>query len=429
MLPVEIYAYIFWLVGNGSTISLTCKWWREIILNIFPNRVIITTTEYCDILAERGEISLLEWMEDKLHSGICNTAIRARQLKTAKWLYNKGYELDKESNECAARTGNIQLLEWVVCENCIPMSSNVMVAAAGSGNLEMVKWVEKYKLKWKSRAYNAAAAGGHIHILQYFHSQGREHKLHVCTAAAENGHLDTLKWLIEHHFWYNAVIGREAAACGHLHIIKWLYEMGIAWYIDTITLAAAKNMHIDIIEYLSRVDKKALKYIYVGAIQSGCVDFVKQMRKYKCKKDNRYAMLFAVESGSVDMVKYIYEDGHKLSERDMTTAVFKYGGNVDILKHVYGGCKLNKRVMIEAVCKHHLDIVKYLHSIGCPSPINILEYALFDGSIDMFIWLVNNGYSYNGLCETITNTYDNNYGILDWLLDSGYCTCEGRCHT
>jgi hypothetical protein len=415
LLPAEISAYIFRLSGNGSAVALTCKWWRMIVEEHFPNRISMAAYDYCNILAGRGEISLLKWMEGSFAPDICNSAVRGGQFETIKWLCSRGYMLDEKSYKYAGQSGNIELVELVEYLNAVPMPKSMIVWAAASGNLDMVKWIEVRGFGWKSSAYNVAARGGHLHVLKYFRQRGHAHTLHVCTDAARGGHLEVLQWLVQHRFWANVVVSREAAAYGHLHIIKWLRETNYLWDVPVIASAAAENNQRHILEYLQEIGEGLLYCRICGwGAKSGSIELVQWLRDNGCKWGYIRIAVCAVESGNLDMLKYVCENG----------------------------CELGIDVMREAVYRRDVDMINYLNSIGCPYPPHILIYTLCNGAPSMFIWLVEHDYPLGDICQILANGHVEHdaYGTpfrskytewkkyLKWIYDNGYCTCRGEYH-
>ena len=99
-----------------------------------------------------------------------------------------------------------------------------MLKAAGSGNVELVKWLREQDRPWSSgedddggegddedggededdgndrsnnglNCMNAAAMNGHLDMVQYLLAQGCEWDTDTCKNAAEGGHLEVLQFL------------------------------------------------------------------------------------------------------------------------------------------------------------------------------------------------------------------------------------------
>ena len=74
--------------------------------------------------------------------------------------------------------------------------------AAGSGNVELVKWLREQGLPWSLYellngldCMNNAADEGRLDMVQYLLAQGCEWSADTCKNAAERGHLEVLQFL------------------------------------------------------------------------------------------------------------------------------------------------------------------------------------------------------------------------------------------
>ena len=70
-----------------------------------------------------------------------------------------------------------------------------MLRAAKEGNLDAVKYCEKYGVdKFWNRAMEAAAEGGHLNIVKYCESKGANQWNRAIEAATEHKHQDIVEY-------------------------------------------------------------------------------------------------------------------------------------------------------------------------------------------------------------------------------------------
>ena len=132
-------------------------------------------TSFCRSVAYTNKLELLKW---------------AREEKECKW--------DSWTIDAAAGYGNLEMVKYCVANEC-PIDEYACAYAAESGNLECLKCLrEEAKAPWDSDTASWAAAKGHLHILEYLVERKYDQYSKVaCEYAAQYGHLDCLKYLRE----------------------------------------------------------------------------------------------------------------------------------------------------------------------------------------------------------------------------------------
>ena len=89
-----------------------------------------------------------------------------------------------------------QVVEWLV-ENDCPMDYTICIAAAGQGEISILKWAMSMGFKSDSYTFSAAARNGHIQAMEYLLSVKCPWISYTCKCAARNGQTDAFKWLVE----------------------------------------------------------------------------------------------------------------------------------------------------------------------------------------------------------------------------------------
>ena len=136
--------------------------------------------------------------------------------------------------ECSS----ISTLEWVWNNETLgreSISGNVMdqvwfcSQVAATNKLEFLKWAREVKqCKWDEKTINAAAGFGNLEMLKYCFSNDCPCDEKVsCKLAAIGGHLDCLRFLfdkVEPSRKTEKVAARHAGAYGRINILKYLVE-------------------------------------------------------------------------------------------------------------------------------------------------------------------------------------------------------------
>ena len=160
-------------------------------------------TDFCREVAETNKLELLKW---------------AREEKKCEW--------DEGTINAAAGQGNLEMVKYCVANKC-PMNEYACARAADGGHLEVLKYLrEEVKAPWNSWTADWAAERGHLHILEYLVERKYDHYVeHACENAAMCGYLDCLKYLHETAKapWNSDAI-REAHENNHPECVQYLLD-------------------------------------------------------------------------------------------------------------------------------------------------------------------------------------------------------------
>ena len=151
-----------------------------------------------------------------------------------------------------AQTNKLELLKWAREEKECEWDEGTILAAAGQGNLEMVKYcvANECPVDWRACAF--AALNGHLECLKYLREEAKAPWGSATAAsAAEYGHLHILEYLVERKYdQYSEWACMHAAKNGHLDCLKYLRETAKApWNGDAVREAHEKN-HPECVQYL-----------------------------------------------------------------------------------------------------------------------------------------------------------------------------------
>jgi len=188
-------------IGEMSSISTLEVAWEN--KSLWPSWLIYKEIAFCYRVARTNKLELLERINEEKKCEWCVGPINA-----------------------AAGQGNLEMVKYCVANEC-PIDEDACACAAENGHLEVLKYLrEEAKAPWDLRIAEWAALNGHLHVLEYLvERKFDQYNVFACKYAAENGHLDCLKYLRETAKWpwdYWAV--RKAHKNKHPECLQYLLD-------------------------------------------------------------------------------------------------------------------------------------------------------------------------------------------------------------
>ncbi|ETK73611.1 hypothetical protein L915_19482 [Phytophthora nicotianae] len=308
-------------------------------------------------------------------------------------------------------------------------SATAIYTLAREGNLDMMKQVAKlHSRKRMSQAWitrwewgmSAACERGDLTMVKWM-SEDRAGKealrrsndkmLFVTTDilqnAAKNGHIDVLEYLFQLG-WADTDASTliDAARGGRLECVKWLLENAPPYDEDNSTssavVAAAEKGHLAILQFFHDMDTATSN----GPKRRR----VEQSIEWWIEADK--AMDKAAANGQLEVLKWIHSHRYDgCSESAMEDAA--RNGHLETLKWLHtnttAGCTAS--AMDYAAFKGHLNVCKWLHvnrSEGCTE--DAVRYAIGNGHLRVAFWLSMHYPQYipehNRLWKYPSNTFD-----------------------
>lgn len=175
--------------------------------------------------------------------------------------------------------------------------------------------------------------------------------------------------LIEFHhenYDYKDKVGdvmAEAARNGHLHCMKYLHESGYIWHKDIIFAAIGGG------------NVECLKYVQENHPEFSTI--IKKPRSHKITSKTFDCFLFCVEHGAEFSIR-------------VTSSAFVHNGLESTKRCVAAGVPFDEAIMGAAIWEGLLDCVEYLHEQGCFFPDDAAADAALRDNLPLLKYLHEN---------------------------------------
>lgn len=150
----------------------------------------------------------------------------------------------------AAESGNLEVLQWVEQKYGLVWDEKLFAKSVAAGCLPALKWLREKGCPWSKRACAKAAESGNLQLLKWLRHQGCKWDEETCCKAAEHGHLCVLQYAVEHDCPWDKWTCAAAAWSGQLQTLQYARQQGCPWDNHTYYNASA-NKQTHIIEWLN----------------------------------------------------------------------------------------------------------------------------------------------------------------------------------
>eukprot|EP00953_Heterococcus_sp_UTEX-ZZ885_P013663 7802-Heterococcus_DN1.PRE.3 len=204
------------------------------------------SSEVCFSAASRGDLVMLKWAHEhgcslvRERHNICETAARSHNAELMEWLIEQpGVQLTTKTMQTAAESGDRAMCELLYANSC-PWDNDCCFFAAQrisqrGDDAELLLWLRQHGCPWWAQdiAYLAAHSNSVV-LLEYMQQNGvvftTEQLTELLSSAGAFDSLTTAKWLREQGAEWPAVLQN----CGQ-------YSDGEQWHGDTLAWARAEG--------------------------------------------------------------------------------------------------------------------------------------------------------------------------------------------
>lgn len=302
-------------------------------------------------------------------------------LRTA---YN--FDFTEQQVNRALKSGSLDIVVLVQASGR-SFPARAMDYAARSGNIELINYLYHYSFRPTNTTIEQAAKYGHLPLIQHLYLLGVHATERALSRAAIGGHLVTLKWLLApegggldarglQYINHRAVITN-----GHLEVLRFLYDqLNIVPNPEDYDLAYAHGHQAIIDELRNRgVNRIEFKFITLDrAARVGNLAAVKELLAAGIRGDDSIAGAAATH-GHLDVLKVLIQHGLSPSDYSINQAIAN--GHYEVVRFLYQHVRRITGGPTTAVRHGHFDILDLLMSMGEPIMANDLVWVAWHGSL------------------------------------------------
>lgn len=356
-----------------------------------------------DGAAERGQLDVIQYLTAR-EIGYCSPRSIERagvngHFETVKWILQNRTDGRRGAsfNEIAAH-GRVEIVRWIAQFYPDGFDEIAMVQAARNGHLDVIICLDDVfgSSMCTLEAMNAAAGSGHLEIVKWLHTNRND----GCTTtamdeAAANGHLETVKWLHANRQEGCTIYAMDKAASGgHLDVAMWLHENRDEGCSVWAANEAAKNGHLNVIKWLHETQPDVWTANAIDfAATNGYLNIIKWLHKNRSEGCTNDAMDRATRGGHVEVLKWLHEHydvlrltDESLSALDMAAAK----SHLETLRWLNATYDLRctPQAMPHAILHGYFDTVIVLRSeFGCGCVRKAFVTAFKSNELEILQWL------------------------------------------
>lgn len=294
-------------------------------------------------------------------------------------------------------------LERLYAHGCA-LASHVAAAAAGSGHMGVLLWLQAHspETAWDSTICEAAAESGQL-VLQWLISKRHPGALgHWChRAAATGGHLQTLQWLKEHQQppceGWNGLVCAAAAANGHLQVLGWLRSEPPCPLIRLSCEAAAAHGYLSVLQWLRAHHVFWTVETCEGAAAGGHIEVLAWLRTQDRFNDEDICIAGSA-AGQIEVLRWM-QDCITSSVLQQTPLCVQCShaaaahGQLDTLiwlRRQTPPCNWNEDTCLAAANTGNLNVLKWLRIQNPPCPMDLeacKQHACSSQQYEVLQWL------------------------------------------
>lgn len=339
-LPPELKWHILKYIGEEDNWAVmicrhVCRQWKAMLpvrLSLYEQE----TNTLCNLLAEAGQLSCLEW------------AARS------------GYAFHSQSVFYNGSMGcHLEIMQWAHKK----MASIQFVLhyggsryAAANNRRDIFEWLKSAGIRWEEHeAMKSAALHGHAQLMDYLLDEGASWRPTYCELAARKGAISVLELADRRGLWWDKVwCFLTAATKDHLHLIEWAFSLpniydvggrsslcvlaaraGLTGQLEILTKEygchlgvgvfdeAARGGHIETMAWLKENGCPWDKTVCVHASKGNHLAALRWLREHGCPWD-KLTCVYAAEEGHLEILRWAYENGCPWNKTQCLSAAIQF---------------------------------------------------------------------------------------------------------
>lgn len=332
-----------------------------------------------------------------------------------KWLHKINADFTIDVLDTAAKSGNIELVEWLFKNRTEGCSYYAIDKAAGYGHLDMVKLLhKKYYIKCSSNAIYNACENGHFEVVKWLYEHDHVHSECAMEISINKGYIEIFKWLYARNYKPTEYTLNYAAMGNDLDNVRYLCEeLKLECTEDTLFYIEEYN----ILEYLCKKFPEKITDKIVNIIASrGYLELLNWIMENHKKEITNNAIDHAVYNKKYDIVKYLYKEYNlRCTIQSIYNITWHKDTDIEMLKWILDN---NQITFIQNSDQEQNDNQEQNDEDSNNNHIvqDIISNAVYNNNIE-FLKLLHNTINDCRFCGDMMYIAVNNcyFTIIDWL--------------
>ena len=247
----------------------------------------------------------------------------------------------------------------------------------------------------------------------------------ITAYAARRGKVESLQALHACGIAWDKKTCAAAAAGGHLECLMYAHEHGCEWDEGTLIIAALHG-HLECVKYAFARGCPCHVSLCLRTAQGGNLPCMLYLRENGLNTVDGRACSFAAQGGHIEVLKFLHKVGCPWDAR--TTDYAACAGKIETLRYaIENGCPHSRYTVSLAAGAGSLPCLRYLvHTLGIyESELeNVFASAMLTGSHKCFAYLLRAGYRIGNFSFLSKPTTDlEKRCIAKPQFDSNFCSC------
>jgi len=299
----------------------------------------------------------------------------------------------------------------------------IVIDAICNGYTELFKLFVSNKTMFSTKNMRLycihAATHGRHEILQHLYKDNpcRMFSEHIMSLAAKGGHFEIVKWLRGIGCRWDVFSTMYAAGYGHFEILKWLCENGCPINSNAFMHAVSDPTHPHLKHIIHEIS------VCSGYSLNEIAQYELQLQRDRPKTQNSIKL-----SDRIEILEWLTQNslsptGHlKFISIECSCDAAAFSGNFEILKFLGSTCshQWSASTFTNAARHNSLEILKWLHTVGCPWNENTFATACKFCDLEILQWLKDSGCRYNSSVYASAARY-NRMDVVKWLMSHVDC--------
>eukprot|EP01133_Synstelium_polycarpum_P001197 gene1197-1379_t len=387
-------------MSNDWIIDSAAKAGSVAIVGYLHGQRFPASTMAMDNAAAHGHLSLVEFLHESRTEGCTTTAMDAAaaggHIEVLSFLAKhrtEGFTSWAIRDACKSNRTNV--LELMISLKPATMEIDFPMDLVTSSNLNMVMILHKAfpNIRITSQALDRAAGSGNLDVVRYLHTVGVTASQDAFNDAAARGHVNVLHFLhVNRSDGYSAIGLIRAAANGHLETLAFLLNIGYTLGLQQAFLSAVTSGHMECVLHMYAINPRLEinSDVFRKAAATGDLSLVIFLLETGRVRPDNHAVNDAARNGKYHVLGYLLSKYPDLRVDDNAIIMVKADQveEVRTLLNEYRFLRMSHMVLINACMSDEPSVVE-LYMVPKYNPDDVphsITQCIRHGSLRVFQW-------------------------------------------